>query len=446
MVRIAIIGGVAAGMSAAAQARRRDPRAEIVVFEKGPVVSYAMCVLPYYISDEIKDEQSLIIYDAEYFRKKRNIDVRLKHEVVEVDTRDRYLVVKDLDIGEVYEYDYDKLIISTGAHAIVMDFLKGYGNVQELHDYQSAIKLKRLINARLSAGKRRVVVIGSGNVGLEVAESLVIRGFEVTVIEKEEQILPYLDRPYAEIIKDYLISKGIRIVNEEEVIGVEAALGEVTAVKTDKNVYPADIVVPAIGVKANVEIIKNSGIAIGNTGAIKVDQRQQTNINGIFACGDCCEKYSIARNRFVYLPLGTYANKEGIIAGDNATGTFRRNRGITETIVTKLFDLEFGKTGLTETDARGFKQVEILEADLPLYPREISKSKIKIKLVLEKGSERILGAEMIGEAGVASRLDVISTAIINNMTVKDLADVDFSYMPRLKPVRDPLLNLVLRKF
>lgn len=444
MVKIAIIGGVAAGMSAAAAARREKPDAETVVFEKSEVVSYAMCILPYYISNKIQDESQLIVHNADYFRQEMNIDVRTKSEVLDIDSAMHFIVVKDLDKNEVYEYQYDKLIIAVGAHPLMPDFLRGYDNVQSLHNYESALRLKALLNSKRAKGKTNAVIIGGGNVGIELAESLIELDFNVTLLEMADQILPYMSKDFSDELKSYFESKGIKIINGERVEGIESNLNEAAAVITDKGQYPADIVIPALGVRANTDFLKNK-LALGKTGAVKVDQRQRTSANSVFACGDCCEKYSIVRNRFVFLPLGTYANKEGIIAGENAAGNFTRNNGIEETIVSKVFDMEWGKTGLPYAAAAEIGNCAVLDAALPLLPGEFSSDKIKMQIIYEKGNEHILGAQMLGHFGVAGRLDVIAAAILNNMSVKDIANIDFSYTPRLKPVRDPLFSLSLRR-
>jgi len=446
MKKVAIIGGVAAGMSAAAQIRRREPGTEIVVFERGPVVSYGMCALPYYLSGLIPSKEQLVIYSSEYFMQKRNIDVRVMTEVLSIEPRERYLVARNIATDEEYEYEYDFLVLSTGANPVVPPFLTGLNNIIPLHNYNDAIRLKSLMDSKISAGKKNAVVIGGGNVGLEVAESLVTRGFSVTLIEKERRILPYLDEEFANEVMSHLSAKGITFKTEETVASVSNALNEATEVMTDKGGYPADLVVPALGVKPEVDLAAASGISLGQTGAIRVNQQQKTNIMNVFACGDCAEKYNAITGRPEYLPLGTYANKEGIIAGDNVAGRASRNKGITSTVVGKIFGLEFGKTGLSSAVAEAYTATETLTAKLPVKPREVlNGGLITIKLILEKGNERILGAQMLGQEGVAARLDVISMAIMNRLTVKDLLDVDYSYTPLLKPARDPLLSLAFRR-
>ncbi len=438
---IVVIGGVAAGMSAASKARRLRPDVNILVFEKSGYVSYGSCGLPYFISDIIKSTEELVVYDARFFKEKRNIDVFLFHEVTAIYPDKHSVLVKNLKTGEENEYQYDKLLISTGARAFVPPIrgvdLKGIFTIRLLPD---GVRVKEFIRQRKP---RKAVIVGSGYIGMEMAETLTRSGISVTMLARGNSILGAMDDEISKVVVDELKNNGVILLKSTQVREFTGEDGYIrrAALNTDESI-DVDIAVIATGIIPNSGIAKEAGIETGtHRNAIMVNQQMETNIPGIYAAGDCAVVYNRLLKRSVYAPLGTTANKMGRVAGVNIAGGAASFQGIVGTSTFKVFDLEVARTGLTENEAirEGFDYItSVIKAGsrAHYYP---GGSEILIKLIAEKSTGRILGAGAAGKEGVPKRMDIIATAITAGMSVGELASLDLSYAPPFAPVWDPVL-------
>jgi NADPH-dependent 2,4-dienoyl-CoA reductase/sulfur reductase-like enzyme len=436
--KLVVIGGNAAGLSAASYVNRRRPDIETVVLERSPYASYGSCGLPYYIEGLVKNPMELIAVPIDELRKKRGLDVRLSHEVISIDCEKRRASVVDLANKNEFYIPFRWLVLSTGASPVRpripgMD-LKGVFTLRSLED---GIYLDRFLKEN---PVKSVVIIGGGYIGMEMAEAFSIQGYEVTVIEKLSRVLPNFDVELSDKVAEKLKEKGI-ILRVGSKLKAIMGNGTVSGVITDNEEVEADLVLMGVGIKANAAMAKEAGIEIGQTGAISVNSRMETNTQGIYACGDCAEAYHRILNRNVWIPLGDTANKQGRIAGANIAGEGISFPGIIGSAATKVFEYEVSRTGLGEAEAtaEGFEvDTNIIEAGTRAhyYP---GKKLIKIKLIAEKGTGKLLGAQAIGEEGVSKRIDVLATAIWNGMTLDQIAWLDLTYVPPVAPVWDPIL-------
>jgi NADPH-dependent 2,4-dienoyl-CoA reductase/sulfur reductase-like enzyme len=437
MPRIVVVGGVAAGMSAASQAKRRDPSAEVVVLEKGPHVSYGACGMPYNLMDPARAIDDLVVITAKKFREERGIDVRTGHEVVAVDPAHRTVTFRGPE-DQAQRLPYDALVLATGAHAIRPPLpgldLPGVFVLRELTD---GAALKRFLAGR---SPQRAVIVGAGYIGMEMAEALRARGLEVTVLEKLPQILPGFAPPIVEAVLAELSRHGVRAETGVTVEAV-AAKGGALEVATDRGPFPADLVLVSVGVRPSVTLARVAGIALGETGAIAVDDRQRTSAPGVYAAGDCAEALHLVTGKPAWVPLGTTANKQGKVAGANAAGAEERFAGIVGTAAFKVFDLEVGRTGLAPEEARklGLAAVPALSTHRTRghgYPGGRNATTL---LLADPGSGKLLGAQMVAGEGVAGRIDVLAAALTAGMTVGQVEGLDLAYAPPLAPVYDPVL-------
>ncbi len=438
--RIVVIGGVAAGMSAASKARRIRPDIEILVFERSGHVSYSSCGIPYFVSDIVKSPEDLVAYDAKFFKEKRNINVFLYHEVISIHPEKQSILVRDKKTGLENEYRYDKLVIATGARANVPPIkgidLKGIFTIRILQD---GIKIKNFIREN---SPRRALIVGAGYIGMEMAETLVKLGIDVTMAARGSKILGTMEKEIDEIVEDELGRNGVTLLKSTQVREFKGENGYIRrAIFNNGRSMDVDIVIVATGVRPNSGIAKEAGIEIGYKDAIRVNQRMETSIPGIYSAGDCAETYHQILKRSVYLPLGTTSNKQGRIAGENMAGGHALFKGVVGTSTFKVFDLEVARTGLSSREAKseGFDYISnVIEqySRANYYP---GGSKIRVKLIAEKNTGRILGAEMAGRDDVPKRIDVIATAITAKMTAEDIGNLDLSYAPPFAPVWDPVL-------
>lgn len=437
--RLVVIGGVAAGMSAASRARRLRPDIEIVAVEKGRDVSYGACSLPYFIGGVVRDRSDLIAYDADFFRRERQIDVRLSTEAVALDPRKRTVTLKSVD-GAAEALAFDGLVIGTGARPARPPLpgidMEGVFTLRTLADGES---LKGAIDG---GGVKNAVVIGGGYIGLEMAEAFAARGVTVTVLELLPNLLSTYDPEVSAIVEKELLRHGIIVHKGLRVEGFEPdASGRLGYVFAGGQRIPTDLALVSVGVRPNVELAKAAGIALGPTGAIKVDARQVTSEPSVLAAGDCCEAMHVVTRRPAWVPLGTTANKQGRVAGENAVGGAAQFGGIAGTNVTKVFELEVAGTGLSTEAARkegldpGSVQITASSRS-HAYP---GGSPITVRLIFERGGGRLLGGQMVGREGVAKRIDTVATALHAGMSVSQLSDIDMSYAPPFAPVWDPVL-------
>ncbi len=445
-MNIVIIGGVAAGLKAAAKARRVDPNARITVVEKGKMISYGACGLPYYVAGDVQDINQLMttpagaVRNQAFFKSVKDIDVLTETLATGIDRTAKEVTVKDLASGEERKLPYDKLVIATGA-VPVKPPLPGIelGNIFQLWHPDDA----KTVRAGLERGKfENAVIIGAGLVGLEMAEALKLWEVNVTVIEMQHQIFPaFLDEEIAGSVAKYAREQGLTLLTGEK---VEKFTGDgvVSAVVTDQRTIPADLVILAIGVRPNVELAKNAGLAIGPTGAIAVNENLLTSDPDIFAGGDCVENTHIISGEKIFTPMGSTANKHGRVIGDNLLGGDEKFRGVLGTVVVKVLDMNVGKTGLSERDAKrlGYDYVTAMVGghDRPHYMP--GAKIITVKLIAEANTGRILGAQAFGEGEIAKRIDIVATAITLGGTVGDLFDIDVAYAP---PFNSPIDNVAV---
>jgi NADPH-dependent 2,4-dienoyl-CoA reductase/sulfur reductase-like enzyme len=436
--RLVVIGGVAAGLSAASRVKRQCPEYEVIVFEKSPYVSYGACGLPYYIGGLVNDPMELIAVPLETFRNKRGLDVRVMHVAQSIDTERRLVAVKNLSDETEFEIAYDYLVISTGGYAVKPALpgveLEGVFFMRTLED---GIELNRFIKKR---SPKKVAVIGGGYIGMEMVEAFREKGFQVTVVEKLPRVLSNFDIEISERVHMKLEEKGVKLILDS---GVKALGGNsrVQEVVTEGGTVDADVVLLGVGVRPQASLAKEAGIELGETGAIKVNEKMETNIPGIYACGDCAEAYHRILRRNVWIPLGDTANKQGRVAGANIAGENLTFPGIIGTAATKLFELELARTGLGEEEAKeeGFDIItSLIEAHTRAhyYP---GRKPIMIKLIAERGTKKLIGAQAIGGEGVAKRIDVFATAIWAGLTLDEIAWLDLTYVPPVAPVWDPIL-------
>lgn len=439
MSRLVVIGGVAAGMSAASQAKRRQPDLEVVVLEKGTDVSYGACGMPYNIEDPSRDIQDLVVITAERFRKERGLDVRLKSPARAIDTKAKTVTVEDLEKGETYELSYDTLVIATGARAVRPPIpgidLPGVLPLRELTDGGA---IKRFLDERQPG---RVAIVGAGYIGMEMAEVFRTLGLEVTILERLGQVIPGWEPVVAEVALETLHRHGVEVHTGVAVEEIVRAEGGGLTVRHAGGETSADLVLVSAGVKPNSEIAGEAGIDLGDTGAIKVDPFLLTSAPDVYAAGDCAEAYHRLTGRGAYVPLGTTANKQGKIAGANAAGAKERFGGILGTAGFKLFELEVARTGLgtSEIEALGLEAVQAVSRHASRAHGYPNPSRITTVLFAELGTGRLLGAQMIGGDAVAKRVDVFATAIQAGMTLEDVEQLDLSYAPPFAPVWDPIL-------
>jgi NADPH-dependent 2,4-dienoyl-CoA reductase/sulfur reductase-like enzyme len=433
-LKVIVIGGVAAGMSAASKIKRMQPDWEVVVYEKGDYPSYGACGLPYFVSNVNQDYTLMLIRTKEEFAE-AGIPCFLNHLVLDVDTGRKSVVVKNLNSGEKTVESYDKLMIASGADAFIPDIegkdLKGVYTLKTLND--AFLMKKELLRDEV----KKIVVVGGGFIGVELVESMRELGKSVTLVEMTEQILPNFDAEISNIAMDELKRNEVKVSLGEKLISIEGT-NKVRRIITDKNTYNADAVILALGVRPNTGFLAGTGVERADNGAVIVDRHMKTNVESVYAAGDCALIYNYAKEKNAYIPLGTTANKSGRIAGDNIAGEKTRFIGTLGSSCIKVFNCELARTGLSESDAieKGleYKTVFVESFDrAPYYPDQ---TPIWIKLIYEKGTKRILGAHAAGAKGVVLRIDIFAVAIQMNMTTDMLGQADFCYAPPYAMVWD----------
>jgi len=415
-----------------------DEELEIVAFERGSRTSYAACGLPYLIEGLVESPDRLVARTPEEHRAK-GIDVRIRQEVTAIDTKACKVTVRDIDTGRESDTHYDELLIATGASGITPNWpgIDADG-VLQLRTLDDAAKMEQW----LSAGARRAVVVGAGYIGLEVAEGLLARGLSVTVIEKLDAPMgAVLDGDMAADVADAMRSAGIDLRLGTSVTGFTVSDGRVTAVETEAGSIEADLVVIGLGVRANAELARAAGVKVGEAGGIVVDDHLRTGTPHVWAAGDCVESRHRITGRGIVMALGTHANKQGRAVGTNIAGGDARFGGVLGTAITKFQQLEIACTGLTERAAvkAGFDALAITtqaSSRAQYYPGAQS---MRIRLVAERGTGRLLGAQIVGGEDAGKRIDVLATALWNDMTVQEVGGMDLSYAPPFSPVWDPVL-------
>jgi len=432
-MRIVIIGAVAAGTSAAAKARRNDDFAEIVIYERDKDISYSGCGLPYYIGGDVEDINELTPRDPKFFKDKYDIDVKIQHEVISVDSDKKVLIVKNLLTDEIFEDNYDKLVLATGASPFIPK-IEGIDkkHVFFLRNVENARDIKLFIEENKPT---KAVIAGTGFIGFEVLESLVNYSIDVTIVEVADKITPNLDIDMASFLENTLVKKGIKILKSTS---INKILDKEIILSNDSTL-DADLVIMATGVRPNVSLAKQMGVKLGVTGAIEVNDRMETSITDVYAAGDCIETFNIITGKPVYRPLGTTANKTGRIAGDALSSGSLTYRGNLSTGIFKLFDLSIGSTGLSEKEAitEGY-DVEVVHNIKPNKPSYMNGQEMVIKAIADRKSKRLLGVQIVGYEGVDKRIDVFATLLTYKATVDELFHLDLSYAPPFSTTKDPV--------
>lgn len=440
--RLVVIGGDAAGMSAASQARRlRDAgELEIVAFERGHFTSYSACGIPYWVGGDVAGPERLIARTAEEHRA-RDIDLRLRTEVTEIDVAGRRVRARDLDSGGESWTSYDKLVIATGARPIRPDMpgvdAPGVHGVQTLDDGQA------LLDTLARTGGRRAVVVGAGYIGVEMAEALINRGYEVTVVNRGSEPMSTLDPDMGRLVHEAMEGLGITMVDDAEVTKILTGEdGHVRAVATEDAEYPADVVVLGIGVRPETTLARAAGLPLGEHGGLLTDRAMRVRGHtDVYAGGDCVEVLDLVSGQERHVPLGTHANKHGQVIGTNVGGGYATFPGVVGTAVSKVCDLEIARTGLREKDARraGLRYVTATIESTSRAGYYPGASPMTVKMLAELRTGRLLGVQIVGREGAGKRVDIAAVALTAGMTVEQMTSLDLGYAPPFSPVWDPVL-------
>ena len=436
-MRILIVGGVAGGATAAARLRRLDESAEIIIFERSGYVSYANCGLPYYIGDEITDRDELTLQTPQSFQRRFKIDVRTHHEVQKINREEKKITVCDLNTGKIYEEEYDKLILSPGARPVVPEFAKiNSDRIFTLRTVEDTFKIKDYIKNKVP---KSAVVIGGGFIGLEMAENLKRLGLGVTIIQRGNQLLNILDSDMASFVHSKLKSQGIKILFNANV--KEITNGEKLVISGENMPdVSTDIVIVSVGIVPESALAEKSGLALSTKGSIAVDDTMLTSDENIYAVGDAVEITHRVSGNKALIALAGPANKQGRIAADNICGIKSKYEGSQGSSVIKLFDMTAASTGLNENqiNAMGIKYEKVILSPLSHAGYYPGATVMTLKVLFDKNSLKILGAQAVGYDGVDKRIDVLATCIFSGLTADKLKDLDLAYAPPYSSAKDPV--------
>ncbi len=440
MEKIVIIGGVAAGAKAAAKSRRLKPEAEINVYTEDTHVSYSACGLPFFIEGNFDDYRMLFARDPKEFEE-NNIHIHLKNRVTKILPDTKQIIVLDLEKNQETNVDYDKLLIATGARPFIPPIKNiDLKNVFTLRTIEDGVNIKEKV-----LKSKHAVIVGGGYIGIELLEAFVKQGLKVTMIEFAPRIMSIFDDDISDLIKAHILKRdneNVEIINSDSVVELLGE-NEVTGVKTQNGLeFNADLVIIATGVKPNVELAVDAGIELGETGAIKVSPKMETNIPDIYAAGDCVEEINLVSKTPVWVPLGSTAGKEGRCAAINICGGDECFEGVLGSAVTRYFGLTMSITGLTEKQATklGFEPISVIVNKLDKVGYMPEAKNITIKLIADAKSRILLGAQAIGCGDADKRINTITTGLLCPMTVDDFFSNDLTYAPPYSPTIDPLLT------
>ncbi|MCF3944483.1 FAD-dependent oxidoreductase [Oceanobacillus alkalisoli] len=437
--KIVIIGGVAGGASVAARVRRLDENAEIIMFEKGPHVSFSNCSLPYHLSGIVENSEQLVLINPDIFKQRYNIQAKVNQEVITINRDQKTITVKDLIADETYEETYDKLVLSPGAKPIKPN-LEGIDN-DNVFTIRNVVDIENVSNFIKQKDLKDIAVVGGGFIGVEVAENLKLAGHNVSLVEFANQVMAPYDYDMAQILHKEMVDNGIELILDDGLTKIEDGYIETSSEKRIK----ADAVVLAIGVRPETTLAEESGLEIGGTGAIKVDHNYLTNDKDIYAVGDAIEVHHRLLHKPTRLALAGPAQKQARAAADHMYGISNRNQGVIGSSSIKLFDLNAASTGLNVTTAEqagiSHDSVYVMPADkVGLMP---DSNPMHFKLVYEYPTGKILGAQAIGKGNVDKRIDIIATMLTMNGTLEDLKDLELSYSPMLGTAKDVVNHAAL---
>lgn len=430
-MKIVIIGGVAAGMSAAAKASRLNKDAELVIYEKTDIVSWGACGLPYYVGNFYEDPNNMIARPVHKFLE-AGMNIKIKHEVIKVDAEKKEITVKNLVTGEIFNDNYDKLMVATGAHAI-MPPIKNLSTkgVYTLKDYSDGIILKEEM---MKEENQEIIVVGAGYIGIEVVEAAKNLGKRnVRLIQLGDRVLmESFDKEITDVMEEEIRShEGVNLHLEESVLEIIEEDGKVKGVKTNKGEYNADLVVVATGVRPNTAFLKETGIEMLPNGALVIDEHGKTSIDSIYSAGDCATVYHLVREENVFIPLATTANKIGRVVGENLAGVETVFKGTLGSAAVKVMDVEAGRTGITEAEAvkKGINYKTVFVKDKNQTNYYPGQEDIFVKLIYNAETRVLLGAQIAGKKGAVLRVDALATAIYSKLTVDEIGMMDFCYAP-----------------
>jgi len=436
---IVIIGGVAGGASAAAKARRTDEQAEIILFERGLYVSFANCGLPYFIGEEIKKRDSLLLQNPKSLWDRFRVEARTRHEVLRVDRQNKQVEVKDLLSGDIFLQKYDRLVLAPGAGAIVPQ-LPGVSaqNVFKVKTVPDSEAVREWI---LKKKPESAVIVGAGFIGLESAEALKRRGLKVTIVEMLPQVLPALDPDMAAFVARHLESQSIELITGDGLKEMHGSPAVYEVMLQSGRLVPADMVILSIGVRPELSLARDCGLAIGSSGGIEVNEYQQTSDPDIYAAGDAVEITHLVTGRKTRIPLAGPANKQGRVAGANAAGGKLTFPGAVGTAIMESLGITAAKTGLSESEAtrEGIPYYVSFTHSLHHAGYYPGGALMHLKLIVEKENGRLLGGQIVGESGVDKRIDVIATALYARLKVTDLENLDLAYAPQFSAAKDPVI-------
>lgn len=434
-MKVIVIGGVAGGMSAATRLRRLMEDAEIIVFEKGPFVSFANCGLPYHISGEIAEHDSLLLQTPESLRNRFNLDVRPYHEVVNINP-DLQTVTVQTPNGEIME-SYDKLILSPGAKPVIPP-LKGIAEAENLFTLRNVPDLDKIMAKLEQINSGKAVVIGAGFIGLEMAENLALKGLTVTLVEQAPHVLPTFDLEMARYIETELSEKGVHVITGQSVTAFHDK-GQILELSNGQTLA-SDITILSVGVAPDSELASQAGIELGLRGGILVDQNYQTSQKHIYAVGDAIIVKQEITGQDALISLASPANRQGRQVADVITGLPRKNRGSIGTAIVKVFDLAAASTGLSEraVQALGYKHAVVHTTGKDHASYYPGATEIVLKLIFSPTDGKIFGAQAVGKKGIDKRIDVLATAIKAGLTIFDLPELELTYAPPFGSAKDPV--------
>lgn len=436
-MKVIIIGGIAAGMSAAAKFKRLSPNDDVVVYEKGDIVSFGACGLPYYVGGFFDDSNEMIARTPEAFRE-AGVEIHTKHEVTNVDFSNKKVTVKNLNTNEVLEESYDKLMIASGARAIIPPIKNiDLENVVTLKSMDDGNKLRELMSKEEN---KKIAIIGAGFIGLEAAEAAKHRGKEVTVIQLQDRVLQEVfDKDITDLLEEELRENGVNLLLSETVTELIGD-GKVSKVKTNKREIEADIVILATGVKPNTGFLNCDEIKMIRNGAIVVDKYGRTSVEDVYAAGDCATINSLITDREIYVPLATGANKLGRIVGENLAGQNNSFQGSMASSCIKVMDMEAARTGLSEKEVLnlGFNYKTKFITDMNQTSYYPGRERIYVKLIYDAHTRVILGGQVAGYKDAVQRCNVLAACIYAKMTTEQLGMLDLCYAPPFSRTWDVL--------
>ncbi|MBN2059749.1 MAG: FAD-dependent oxidoreductase [Deltaproteobacteria bacterium] len=437
-MRFVIIGGDAAGMSAASRAKRNRPDLDVTVFEQSQDVSYSACGMPYNIADPLRKLDDLVVRHARIFREKQNIDLRLGHYVKSIDPKKKIVTGESAD-NKRFEMDYDFLLIATGASPLIPD-LPGIDlpGVMCLKSLEHGRKIKEFIREK---GVENAIIIGMGYIALEMAEALRTRGIEVAIVKPRPVFLPWMRKELSDVIKKELEENGVDVNLGQGVAAIEEDNGLLN-VRCDNKILKGQMIIVAVGVKPNSMLALDAGLRLGPAGSIGVDRTLRTSDRYIFSAGDCSDAYHVVTGEKVWIPLALRANRAGWAVADNVTGKRTELIGVAGTSVFKVFETQAARTGLNAAEAErsGFSPAEAVIKARSRAHAHPGSTDLWVYMVGDKKTGKLLGAQLVGREGAAHRINAVAVALHAGMTVEEFSQSDLAYAPPFGPTWDPMLT------